>query len=364
MGRPLGAQDRSVLEIGASVIRFPADSITAAGPSLRWTGSRAWSDLAASMSVGGVAGTGGASGFLDVTGERRLALPAGWRAELGGELGSIFATGTRSLSNYATSALVSASLVRPFERAGVWLRGTGSVAKRDPDLSSGSAISAGAWWTGTQMQLVATLTRQSTAAQLFVTDNRLGYVGTVPVTYTEGSVGIVAARDNATLSLTAMVRRDPGAERLIEGGFLASASFWQSPERAFVVGLASQLPDFVRGADAARSITIGIRLNEPSPALTRASATRATVFVSGDSAERLVTVRAPGARRVEIMGDFSDWEPIPLTPSRDRFVVRVAMAAGTRRLVVRIDGGEWRPAGNTPAVDDDLGGKVGLVLVP
>ena len=364
MGRPLGAQDRSVLEIGASLIRFTADSVTTAGPSLRWTGSRAWTDLSASMSVGGVAGVGGASGFLDLSGQRRVGLPAGWRAEVGGELGSIVATGTRSLSNYATSGLVSASLVRPFERAGAWLRGTGSVAKRDPDLLGGVGVSVGGWWTLDRVQAVATLSRESTAAQLFLASDRLGYLGTVPVDYTEASLGVLAARDDATLSVTGFVRRDPGAERLVDGGFLATVSYWQSPERALVLSVASLLPDFVRGADAAQSITVGIRLNDPSPALTRFRPMRAVLTVSGDSAERVVTVRAAGARRVEIMGDFSDWEPIVLAPAGEQFAARVPMAPGTRRIVVRLDGGAWHPAVNTPAVDDDLGGRVGLVLVP
>jgi len=41
-----------------------------------------------------------------------------------------------------------------------------------------------------------------------------------------------------------------------------------------------------------------------------------------------------------------------------------ALVAGTHRVVVRIDGAAWRPATNTPAVDDDLGGRVGLLVVP
>ena len=43
---------------------------------------------------------------------------------------------------------------------------------------------------------------------------------------------------------------------------------------------------------------------------------------------------------------------------------RTLDASGTHRIVVRIDGGPWRPATNTPAVDDDLGGRVGLLVVP
>jgi hypothetical protein len=364
IGRPLGAQGRSVLELGASVIRFSADSVTTGGPSLRWTASGDRSGVAGSLSMGGVAGAGGASGFLDLSGRRRHGLPGGWRAELGGELGALVATGARASSNHASSGLLSATLIRPLGSAGVWLRGTGSLAKRDPDLIGGRGVDAGAWWGRPGVHLVATLGREWTAAQLFAEENRIGYLGTVPVEYTEATLGIMATRDNASLSLTGVARRDPGAERLVERGFIAAASYWQTPRRAFVISVVSQLPDFVRGADAAQSITIGLRLNEPSPAFSGARQARPLVFVAGDSAERIISVRAPSARRVEVMGDFSDWEPLSLAPAGDLFVVRVAMSPGTRRLVVRIDGGEWVAAANTPAVDDDLGGRVGLVLVP
>jgi hypothetical protein len=143
-----------------------------------------------------------------------------------------------------------------------------------------------------------------------------------------------------------------------------TAAFWQSPTRAFVVSVASQLPDFVHGADAAQSLTVGIRLNEPSPVLQRAMRTRPIIQVGGDGSARTVRVRAPGARQVEIMGDFSDWEPVTLVSVGDAFSVIVPMSPGTRRVVVRVDGGAWLPAANTPAVDDDFGGRVGLLLVP
>jgi hypothetical protein len=353
-----------VLEVGVSLIRFPADALTAGGPSLRWTGSRDRRSLTGSMSLGGVAGSGGASGFLDLSGRLRYGLRAGWRAEIGGELGALAASGTRSLSNHASSALVGVTLVRPLGSAGVWLRGTGSLAKRGPDVLGGRGVGAGAWWGQPGLQLLATLGRESTSAQLFAADNRIGYLGTVPVDYTEGTLGVLTTRHNASLSLTGVVRRDPGAERLVERGLVATASFWQSPTRAFVITVASQLPDFVRGADAAQSVTVGLRLNEPSPALARQLQVRPLVFVAGDSAERMISVRAPGARRVEVMGDFSDWAPVSLASAGDLFVAKVAMTSGTRRIVVRMDGGEWVPAANTPAVDDDFGGRVGLVLVP
>jgi len=67
---------------------------------------------------------------------------------------------------------------------------------------------------------------------------------------------------------------------------------------------------------------------------------------------------------VEMMADFTDWAPISLTAVGDLFQRAMAVAPGAHRVVVRVDGGAWRPAVNTPAVDDDLGGRVGLLVVP
>ena len=87
-------------------------------------------------------------------------------------------------------------------------------------------------------------------------------------------------------------------------------------------------------------------------------------MTSGTGAQRVVRVRASGARRVELMADFTNWTPVALTPSERGFEGSFALPAGTHRVVVRIDGTAWRPATNTPAVDDDLGGRVGLLVVP
>jgi hypothetical protein len=55
---------------------------------------------------------------------------------------------------------------------------------------------------------------------------------------------------------------------------------------------------------------------------------------------------------------------VTLTPAGDAFEAAAALSAGSHRILVRIDGGPWRPAANTPAVDDDLGGRAGLLVVP
>jgi hypothetical protein len=77
-----------------------------------------------------------------------------------------------------------------------------------------------------------------------------------------------------------------------------------------------------------------------------------------------VRVIAPGAHTVELMADFTNWTPVTLTAAHDAFESPFTLESGTHRLVLRIDGGQWRAAANTPAVDDDLGGRVGLLVVP
>ena len=109
-----------------------------------------------------------------------------------------------------------------------------------------------------------------------------------------------------------------------------------------------------------------MRFFEPSPARSRAERARPVVLVAGTGEQRVIRVQASGARTVELMADFTNWEPVTLSPatSGGGFERSFTLASGSHRVVVRIDGTTWRPPTNTPAVDDDLGGRVGLLVVP
>jgi hypothetical protein len=67
---------------------------------------------------------------------------------------------------------------------------------------------------------------------------------------------------------------------------------------------------------------------------------------------------------VEVMGDFTDWQPIALAPTGDgRYRFAMGLPAGVYRFNVRVDGGPWgvpEGAGRSP---DDFGGSVGVVVV-
>jgi hypothetical protein len=78
-----------------------------------------------------------------------------------------------------------------------------------------------------------------------------------------------------------------------------------------------------------------------------------------------LVVHALGAARVEVTGDFSDWEPVTLAPTdAGAWVAVLALAPGTYRFNVRIDGGEWIVPEGVSRLVDEFGGDVGLLRVP
>lgn len=88
------------------------------------------------------------------------------------------------------------------------------------------------------------------------------------------------------------------------------------------------------------------------------------VTVTDDAGSTLIRVHAQGAHRVELMGDFTEWEPKPLERRRDRWELRAQVKSGSHHVLVRVDGGKWVVPANLPRLDDELGGTVGLIVIP
>jgi hypothetical protein len=360
VGRPLVAQQRSALDVGVSVVHFPDDSTTIAGPSVEWTSAAERDHVFGLVNAGGVGSIGGASGSVTASGGGRASLTSHLLAEGGGEL---FGVASSSASN-AAAAIISARLLAPFRRGGLWTRGTVSDSWREIGALPGHSVEGGAWWTLPRARLSASVLDQHAYAQLFIGPRRGRLLDKVRVHYTEGALGAHIEGDAVSLDLLGGVRRDPDAEHLYEPIVVATAAFWTGEARAWTVSLAKLPNDFVRGSDAASWVSVGMRFFEPSPARSRAERARPILLVSGRGEQRVVQVRASGAHTVEIMADFTDWAPVTLTPGAAGFEREFSLTAGTHRVVVRIDGASWRPATNTPAVDDDLGGRAGLLVVP
>jgi hypothetical protein len=151
---------------------------------------------------------------------------------------------------------------------------------------------------------------------------------------------------------------------------------------AGVIGVGNYPADPVRRVLAARYLTAGLRLAlAPRSGVARpdlAGATLATLRGRSDSSDtdapRLeiaqagpasaIRVHAPGARSVQLMADFTDWEAVTLTRiDAATWEIQRPLTAGVHRLNIRIDGGAWLvPAGTRPEAGE-FGGAVGVIIV-
>jgi 1,4-alpha-glucan branching enzyme len=86
--------------------------------------------------------------------------------------------------------------------------------------------------------------------------------------------------------------------------------------------------------------------------------------VDSSRSAQVVRVRAPASERVELMADFTDWEPVSLvrTPA-GVWEITLPIQPGSHRLNVRLDGGDWVVPTNLARVTDEFGSIVGLLLV-
>jgi hypothetical protein len=167
-----------------------------------------------------------------------------------------------------------------------------------------------------------------------------------------------------------------GANGTAWGG--ATAAYWLNQRLAIVVAGGSYPADFAQGFPGGTYLALTVRIATRRPPT--ASGVEAREYrllqpiarplvpdfrVSTTTApERVVRLRAPGAKSVDIMGDFTDWEPIPLQKSdRDQWTVVIPIPKGTHRMNLRVDQGPWGVPPGVPLLDDDFGGVVGVLVI-
>jgi hypothetical protein len=151
-----------------------------------------------------------------------------------------------------------------------------------------------------------------------------------------------------------------------------AGAWWVTPWVAVAAGVGKQLSDPLRGTARTRYATIAVRFSGERHGPPRSSTNPPRVAagetsisaVSVDGGEAVIRVLAPRARVVEVMGDFTGWAPVALDRRGDRWEVRLTAASGSHHIMVRIDGGSWIVPANLPRIDDELGGKVGLIVIP
>jgi hypothetical protein len=87
--------------------------------------------------------------------------------------------------------------------------------------------------------------------------------------------------------------------------------------------------------------------------------------ISGTGERRTLRIRAPDAKAVELMGDFTDWTPVRLVLIEPGlWETELEIPAGVHRVNIRLDGGPWAVPGGARVERTEFGGSVGILVVP
>lgn len=324
-------------------------SVRVAGPNASFTARGTW--------LGFESGNTSLQALLAVS---VFSAPRGrWRGELSGTAGSsVYAQFDNLIHMLARGRLHYVVGDR-----GAWIAATGGATALVSQARPVRAIAMGAW--------IGRLTRNWTLA--------LGHtrVGDTSYTDLEGSLFWHVGRVDLEGSLGARDGRGGG-----NGVYGEASALYALSRRLGIMAAGGRYPtDPARGTVSGRYVTIGVRISTAAPAPPRVEPVwprpPAAPMPAGDTngygmavalellpTGRGLLIRAPAASRVEIMGDFTDWEAITLAFADGAWRYEGPLPAGIRRLNVRIDGGQWRvPSGATP-VHDEFGEVVGMIVVP
>ena len=293
-----------------------------------------------------------------------------WRGELGLGLG---ASDYASIHHFS-HGIVDARVHLTGQDRGGWVSTSFGRSSFGTGPRPVAVVAIGAWLLGQGAAVFATLDRS------FVGDTAYSDLRSLArmqqgVVLLEGTLG---ARFAST-----------GAGRGVYGE--GSATLPLGKNTALIVAAGRYPTDVITGSIAGSYMSAGFRLGaigirraipsaRPHPAIPHASSGSDGSAVLPPSEARLevapgkspddpvrLTLVAPGARVVEISGDFTDWKPVALQrsgTSNDAWEGLFRIAPGLHRMNVRRDGGPWlAPAGTTRSADE-FDGEVGLFLLP
>ena len=217
-----------------------------------------------------------------------------------------------------------------------------------------------------------------------VTPSKLG--DTIKYTDAEGTLSVFHER--VGIDLDAGFRS--GSSLPIVGGDSkawgsANLAYWVTSSVAVIVGAGTYPVNFGQGFPGGRFISAGIRLG--TIPVSRASDTSLESLTArplsdvaiGDAtggSSRVLSVRSvagtttlsiqePGATSVEIAGDFSNWDPVPLTQGADgSWTTTLPLKPGIYEMNLRVNGGRWISPPGIESKNDEFGQSVGLLVVP
>ncbi|MEP7066110.1 MAG: glycogen-binding domain-containing protein [Gemmatimonadota bacterium] len=302
-----------------------------------------------------------------------------FRLELGAGAARIAAPDVTRPSNALQG---DASLSYAFGASGVWL----SAAERASSISSDSlpghehAFGAGIWRRVGRAVFTTSVTSSATGGgpnfgNLGATDPGLPGNDTTPRSAN------VPSRRYADVESTVYWSRGPLALDGLIGTRVSTTygqrSTWGHAQASWALGEqfalvavgGSRASEPAIGRLGGNFFSFGVRLASVpwiAHALHPGARSAASSFgVRVEGATRIIFVHAPAARTVELMADFTDWQPVTMRrAANDEWQIAMPIAPGAHRVNIRVDGGEWRAPPGAGTAQDEFNGVVGLVVVP
>ena len=356
-----GSAQRVVSSLDAQATRLQyADTINATAGGLSPSIRADWANaaLAASGTFAQLANAWSTDGSVRGSLFTPSAGPA--YAELAAKLG-----GSAHQDGTHTTALIGmARLHADGNSAGAWLGAGGGSTSDGYRWRSVREAEAGAWFGNGPGTL--TLTAQPTQV-----DDSVRYTDVTAEAGWQGRVFEVGA-----LAVTRAGSQLPSLPS--SGNLWASMNVvaWIMPRVALLASAGSYPVDYTQGFPGGRFVSAGVRfsfsrrrratLESIGTTVARAAKGVTGLRLTGSApGPRVLHIRAPRARTVEVQGDFTGWEPKTLTPDTDGwYTLDTPIQGGTYQMNVRLDGGAWLPPPSLTTVRDEFGGVTGVLVVP
>ena len=182
--------------------------------------------------------------------------------------------------------------------------------------------------------------------------------------FTDVTLGIATPPGPVVVGAWLSGRVSEAYESRIAGS--VSAQVTVARRLALEIAGGSYLPDLYQGFPASAFVTLGMRIALVGrPPATRWDGAPRPALAIREGDRVVVRFRVPGAARVAIAGEWSDWLPLPLSPEAgDTWAIRVVLAPGVYRFSLIVDGSRWLVPPGIAVVHDGFGGVAGLLVVP
>jgi hypothetical protein len=370
LGSPLVGQTVGTLETGVSVVEYDGFLVSGAAvlsPALRYDkpdfslGTQgSWVIFESGNEI--LQGSAAAAWLTP--------LRNGWQAEFSGSVG---------VAKYADQAVYGHVLGRTRlhfrgEQTGAWVSGATGQSFGDSNATP-VEVAVGGWRTvRNDLALAGTVT-----GSWLPGDGYLDVIGVVRWTGTNVQL-------DAQAGVRPWTQRNGGDAELgdpVRGAYAELSALITLSQRITVALSAGRYPsDPVRGVLAANYANVGLRLNLfGSPVITVPTITAAMVRAAGELAAsehasqavlEVATSRTASTFRVhvpgesvEIMGDFTDWQPAALSRTgAETWEIQLPVGSGVHRLNVRVDGGRWLVPRGTRLEQTEFGAAAGVVVIP